>query len=46
MFSNLTTTAITTEATNWANNFDGVTLVIVGIGVGFAAVRFIKSLFF
>lgn len=46
MFSNLTTTAITTEATTWASNFEAVILVVVGIGVAFAVTRFVKSLFF
>lgn len=46
MFSNLTTTAITTEATSWAANFNSVLLVVVGVGVAFACVRFVKSLFF
>lgn len=46
MFENLTPAAILGEATTWANAFDGVTLVVVGIGVGFAVVRFVKGLFF
>lgn len=46
MFENLTTTAITTEATSWAGNFSDVILVVVGIGIAFACVRFVKSLFF
>lgn len=46
MFGGLTSAAITTEATSWASNFDGVALVVVGLGVGFACVRFVKSLFF
>lgn len=46
MLSGLTTAAITTEATAWAGNFDGVLLVTVGLGVAFASVRFVKSLFF
>lgn len=46
MFSNLTTSAITTEATNWAAQFDDLLLVVVGLGIGFAAVRFVKSMFF
>lgn len=46
MFASLTTSAITTEATSWANHFDSLLLVVVGVGVGFAAVRFVKSLFF
>lgn len=45
MFSNLTTSNITTEATSWTTNFDAVVLVIVGMGVAFAAIRFVKSLF-
>lgn len=46
MFTNLTTTAITTEAANWAGQYDGLLLVVVGVGIGFACVRFVKSLFF
>ncbi|MEK5149198.1 hypothetical protein MKX53_19625 [Psychrobacillus sp. FSL K6-4615] len=46
MFSGLTVTAITTNATDWAGNFDGILLVVVGIGVAFACTRFVKSLFF
>lgn len=46
LFSALTTTSITTQATAWANNYDELLLVVVGVGVGFAAVRFVKSLFF
>lgn len=46
MFKELTPAAITTEATTWIGNFDGVLLVVVGIGIGFACVRFVKSLFF
>lgn len=46
MFDNLTSTAITAEATTWAGNFDGLLLVVVGVGIGFAAVRFVKGLFF
>lgn len=34
------------EATKWANNFDDLLLVVVGVGVGFACVRFVKGLFF
>jgi hypothetical protein len=46
MFDSLTSTAITTEATTWAGNFDALLLVVVGVGIGFACVRFVKSLFF
>ncbi|WP_157804373.1 hypothetical protein [Lysinibacillus xylanilyticus] len=46
MFNGLTSTAITTEATSWAGNYDGVLMVVVGMGVAFAATRFVKSLFF
>jgi hypothetical protein len=46
MFSNLTTTNITTEATNWVGNFNDILLVVVGLGIAFASVRFVKSLFF
>lgn len=46
MLPALTTAAITTEATSWAGNFDDVLLVVVGIGIAFATVRFVKGLFF
>lgn len=46
MFSSLTTAGITTQATSWATNFNEVLLVVVGVGVAFACVRFVKSLFF
>lgn len=46
MFEGLSTSAITTEASNWAGQFDGLLLVVVGVGIGFACVRFVKSLFF
>lgn len=46
MFVGLTSIAIATEATTWASNFNGVVLVVVGLGVGFACVRFVKGLFF
>lgn len=46
MLSGLSTTAITAEATNWVSNFDGLLLVVVGIGVGFGVVRFVKGLFY
>jgi hypothetical protein len=46
MFTNLTTSAITSEATNWAGQFDDLLLVVVGVGIGFACVRFVKSMFF
>lgn len=46
MFTNLTASGILAESTNWANNFDGLLLVVVGVGIGFACVRFVKSLFF
>lgn len=46
MFDNLTPTAILTEATSWVSSFEGVTLVVVGVGLGFACVRFVKNLFF
>jgi hypothetical protein len=45
LFTNLTTTAITTSATGWANNYNDLLLVVVGLGVGFACVRFVKGLF-
>lgn len=46
MFTNLTSSGILSEATTWANNFDDMLLVVVGVGVGFACVRFVKGLFF
>jgi hypothetical protein len=46
MFESLTTSAITTEATTWASHFDNLLLVVVGVGIGFACVRFVKHLFF
>jgi hypothetical protein len=46
MFDSLTSSAITTEATTWAGNFDQLLLVVVGVGIGFACVRFVKHLFF
>lgn len=46
MFSGLTATGILAEATKWTSEFDGLLLVVVGMGCGFAAVRFVKSMFF
>lgn len=46
LFANLTTASITKEAANWAGQFDGLLLVVVGVGIGFACVRFVKSMFF
>ena len=46
MFTGLTPTSILTNATTWADNYEGILLVVVGMGVGFAATRFVKSLFF
>lgn len=46
MFPSLSVTSITTGATTWAGNFDEVLLVVVGLGVAFASVRFVKGLFF
>lgn len=46
MFDTLTSSAILTEATTMANNFEGLLLVVVGVGIGFACVRFVKGLFF
>lgn len=46
MFDNLTPDSILTNATTWAGSYDGILLTVVGIGVGFACVRFVKSLFF
>jgi hypothetical protein len=46
MFTNMTPAAILTEATTWVGSFDDILLVVVGVGLGFACVRFVKSLFF
>lgn len=46
MFTSLTGVAILAEATTWANNFNAMLLVVVGVGIGFACVRFVKGLFF
>jgi hypothetical protein len=46
MFSNIDAASILTESTTWANNFNGMLLVVVGVGIGFACVRFVKGLFF
>lgn len=46
MLADLTSAAILAEATTWAASFDGVLTVVVGLGVGFAVVRFVKSMFF
>lgn len=46
MLSSLTSSAIITEATSWVNVYDGLLLVVVGLGVGFAVTRFVKSMFF
>ena len=45
LFSGLTTGGISTNATDWASNFDNLLLVAVGIGVAFACVRFVVRLF-
>lgn len=41
-----TSSNILAEATTWANNFSSLLLVVVGVGIGFACVRFVKALFF
>lgn len=46
MFDNLTTSAIMTNATSWIDPFEPLLLTVVGVGLGFACVRFVKSLFF
>jgi len=46
MFTSLTSSNIMSQATTMANNFDSLLLVVVGVGLGFACVRFVKSLFF
>lgn len=45
MLSDLTTTAITTNATQWVGEFGDLLLVVIGIGIGFSVVRFVKGLF-
>lgn len=45
MLSSLTTSSITTEATKWVSEFDALLLVVIGIGIGFSVVRFVKGLF-
>lgn len=46
MFSGLTMSDIITSATTFTSELDGVTQTVVGLGVGFAVVSFIKGLFF
>lgn len=46
MFDTLTPTAIISNATEWAGEFEAILLVVVGLGIGFAVTRFVKSLFF
>lgn len=46
MLTGLTNTAIIAQATTWVAEFDATLLTIVGLGIGFAVVRFTKSLFF
>lgn len=45
MLQGLTTTAITENATQWVGEFDALLLVVIGIGIGFSVVRFVKGLF-
>lgn len=46
MFAGLTPSAILTNATTWVQPFEGILLVVVGVGLGFACVRFVRGLFF
>lgn len=46
MFANLSPANILSQATTWAGTYDDVLLVVVGLGVAFASVRFVKGLFF
>lgn len=46
MLEGLTSTAIIAEATTWVNGFGDIPKVVVGMGAGFAIVRFIKNMFF
>lgn len=46
MLDGLTSVAITTEATSWVTNFESILKVIIGVGLGFSVVRFVKNLFF
>jgi hypothetical protein len=46
MFSGLDSSSILAETTTWVSPFEGVTMVVVGVGLAFACVRFVKSLFF
>lgn len=46
MFDSLTTTNITGEATSFASNFDSPVLVAIGVGLAFAATRFVVGLFY
>lgn len=46
MFSNITSSAIITEATTWTSQFSPMVLTAIGLGIGFACVAFAKRLFF
>lgn len=46
MLDGLTAAAITGEATSWVGNFEPLLIVVVGVGLGFAVVRFVRGLFF
>ena len=46
MFDTLTTTAITTGATEMAANFSAPILVAIGVGLAFACTRFVVGLFY
>lgn len=46
MLDILSSANIIQQATSWVSEFDNLLLVVVGMGMGFATVRFVKSLFF
>ena len=46
MFTSLTTSNITTEATAMAANFSTPILVAIGVGLAFACTRFVVGLFY
>ncbi|MNJ03887.1 hypothetical protein D3C73_1644020 [compost metagenome] len=46
MLEGLTSSAIITEATTWISGFGDIPKTLVGIGAGFAVIRFVKNLFF
>lgn len=46
LFSGLDATSIMASATSWVTPFEPILVVVVGVGLGFAIVRFVKHLFF